>query len=332
MKQIKHFSFVFLLWSLTSLSFAQCVGKMINPITDICWSCLLPLSIGPVHVNSSGLADTTNPSGPLCACPRPPSPVPIPGIPIGFWEPVRLIDVTRTPYCMVSLGGIKLNEGRTQGTHGLNPDAKAGQESSFYHVHWYVYPVIYWLELLMDFLCLEKTEFDIAYLTELDPLWSDDEISFILNPEAVLFANPLAQVSCAADCVAASSGLPLDSLFWCGGCQGSLYPFTGTVPNHSGGVQASLLLSERMIAKLHRSLLLWGTSGKEGLCQKYVAPIIKKSQYKLQMTFPVSATNKTLGCHPLGRTSVFLESGREFPIKGEDFAYLLFRKRNCCIF
>jgi conjugal transfer pilus assembly protein TraU len=74
----------------------------------------------------------------------------------------------------------------------------------------------------------------------------------------VLFANPLAQISCAADCAAASAGLPLDSLFWCGGCQGSLYPFTGTVANHSGGVQASLLLSERMIAKLHRSLCSCG--------------------------------------------------------------------------
>jgi conjugal transfer pilus assembly protein TraU len=138
---MKYTLFAFLLWGFASIAFAGCVGKMINPITDVCWSCLLPLSIGPVHVNSSGLADTPNPSGPLCACPRPPSPVPIPGIPIGFWEPVRLIDVTRTPYCMVSLGGIKLGDSRVQGTHGLTTDAKAGQESSFYHVHWYVYPL-----------------------------------------------------------------------------------------------------------------------------------------------------------------------------------------------
>ncbi len=310
---------------------AKCVGKMINPITDVCWSCLFPLTIGPVKVNNSGdLVDTSNPRGPLCLCPKPPSPVPIPGIPIGFWEPVRLIDITRTPYCMVSLGGISIAHSMTQGTHGVT-DAKAGQENSFYHVHWYIYPLIYWLELLVDFLCLEKAQFDVAYLTELDPLWNDDEMSLILNPEVVLFANPLAQASCAADCAAASVGLPLDALFWCGGCQGSLYPFTGTVDAHAGGVQASLLLSERMIAKLHRSLLLWGTSGEEGLCQRYLMPVIKKSQYKLQMTFPVPATQKALGCHPLGRTSVFLESGREFPINGEDFSYLLWRKRSCCL-
>ena len=49
------------------------------------------------------------------------------------------------------------------------------------------YPLIYWLELLMDFVCLEKGAFDVAYMTELDPLWNDDELSFILNPEAGLF-------------------------------------------------------------------------------------------------------------------------------------------------
>ncbi|KJV54125.1 conjugal DNA transfer TraU domain protein [Orientia tsutsugamushi str. Kato PP] len=31
--------------------------------------------------------------------------MPIPGIPVGFWEPVRLVDVTKSQMCMVSLGG-----------------------------------------------------------------------------------------------------------------------------------------------------------------------------------------------------------------------------------
>ena len=103
-------------------------------------------------------------------------------------------------------------------------------KQSFYQVHWYVYPVIYWLELLVDFLCLEQQSFDVAYMTELDPLWNADELSFILNPEAALFGNPIAQAACAADCAATSAGFPMDMLFWCGGCQGSLYPFTGN--NH----------------------------------------------------------------------------------------------------
>ena len=33
----------------------------------------------------------------------------------------------------------------------------------------------------------------------------------------------------------------------------------------------------------------------------------------------------------IGQTEVLWQSGKEFPIKGEDFAYLLWRKRDCCL-
>lgn len=307
-----------------------CPGRFVNPISDICWSCLFPITIGPVKVNAGGREDTPNPNQILCLCPRPPLPVPVPGIPVGFWEPVRLVDVTRKPFCMVNMGGLQLGSSIHQhGLHGARGEARA--KNSFYQVHWYIYPVIYWLELMVDFLCLEQQSFDVAYITELDPLWNEDELSFILNPEALLFGNPIAQAACAADCGAASIGFPMDALFWCGGCQGSLYPFTGNNPAHVGGVQASLLLTQRMMAKLHRELLLWGTSGSEALCQKYPMPLIKKTQYKTQMTYPRPTTRGPMACNPLGRTEAIWGVGREFPYKGEDFGYLIFRKRQCCV-
>ena len=37
--------------------------------------------------------------------------------------------------------------------------------------------------------------FDLVYLTEVDPLWADDELTAILNPEAVLFANAPAKAA-----------------------------------------------------------------------------------------------------------------------------------------
>lgn len=317
--------FILISWERTQ----ACPGRFVNPLTDICWSCLFPISIGPVKVNTGGREDTPNPAQIPCLCPRPPIPVPVPGIPIGFWEPVRLVDVTRIPFCMVSMGGLKLgNSLRHYGTHGARGTSRT--KHSFYQIHWYVYPVIYWLELLVDFVCLEQQSFDVAYLTEFDPLWNDDELSFILNAEAVVFANPIAQAACAADCAAASSGFPNNALFWCGGCQGSLYPFTGNNPAHMGGVQASLLMTQRLMAKLHREMLLWGTSGREGLCQKYPMPVIKKTQYKSQMTYPRPTTRGPMACNPLGRTEVVWGSGREFPYSGEDFGYLIWRKRSCC--
>ncbi len=309
----------------------SCSGRFVNPITDICWSCLFPISIGPIKVSGGGRDDTPNPGQIPCFCQRPPIPFPVPGIPVGFWEPARLVDVTRVPFCMVSMGGLKMgNSFVNYGVHGANGEQRT--QNSFYQVHWYVYPVIYWLELIVDFLCLEQQSFDVAYITELDPLWNADELSFILNPEAVLFGNPIAQAACAVDCALATAGFPNNLLFWCGGCQGSLYPFTGNNSAHNGGVQASLLMVQRMMAKLHRELLLWGTSGTTNaeICQKYPLPIIKKTQYKTQMTYPRPTTRGPMACNPLGRTDVIWGSGREFPYKGEDFGYLIWRKRNCC--
>jgi conjugal transfer pilus assembly protein TraU len=313
--------------------FGNCPGKFVNPITDICWSCIFPITVGPIKVNIGGREDTPNPSSPICLCPKPPIPV-LPGISIGFWEPVRLVDVTRKPFCMVGLGGLSLQDSvKNHGCHTGSHDYRRGSKKSFYQVHWYIYPLIYWLELLTDFLCIEQASFDVGYITEFDPFWNDDETSFVLNPESVLFGNIIAQAACSADCLAATAKFPLDEMFWCGGCQGSIYPFTGTVPNHVGGVQASLLLVERFTAKLHRELLAWRTSGKDTkvLCNKQPAPFIKKSQYKIQMTYPIPGTRGNNACIPMGRSEVIFGSGREFPMKGEDFGYLIWRKRNCCL-
>ena len=81
--------------------------------------------------------------------------------------------------------------------------------------------------MVTDFPCLERGSFDLAYLTEVDPLWNDDELTLILNPEAVLFANPVAVAACAADCVAATAGFGIAEMFWCAGCQGGLYLLDG---------------------------------------------------------------------------------------------------------
>lgn len=304
-----------------------CSGRVVNPMTDICWKCIFPIKIAGVTVVKGG-ADPGGVKDPICLCNRPPIPFPVPGIPISFWEPARLVDVTRTPYCLVNLGGTQISSAGIKDRGHVSNTERAGHKESFYHIHWYVYPILYWLEILTDFLCLESTSIDIAYMTEFDPFWNNDEKSGILNPEAILFGNPLAQAACIADCFAASAKLPLDPLFWCNGCQGSLYPFTGTVRDHTGGVQASLLLTGRFMAKLHREGLLRGYFGIKGLCDKYPMPIIRKSQYRTQMTYPIPQTDK---CQPLGATEVLWQARREFPYKGEDFGYLIWRKRDCCL-
>jgi conjugal transfer pilus assembly protein TraU len=310
-----------------ALAAPSCHGKFMNPITDICWSCAFPMSIGSASLIVQGQEDIANPSSPVCFCDNPPRV----GLSIGYWEPVRLVDVTRQPFCMVALGGISFDPG-VDAPRGAQVSHDSKTSTSFYQVHWYMNPILTYLEVLLDFPCLEQGSLDLAYLTEVDPLWADDELTAILNPEAVLFANPAAKAACAADCVAATSGFPIPNLFWCAGCQGSIYPMDGHVTTHIGAVQASTLLVQRMAAKMHRQFLTWSGAGQAGMCGYYMQPIMDKTQYKMQMVYPIPNTQKEDGrcCQPFGRTTAIWGAGKEFPVEGEDFAYQIFRKRNCC--
>ena len=84
-------------------SIATCTGKFPNPITDICWSCILPITIGRATIaNFGGQEDNGgNPSNPICTCVVNPTI----GLSIGFWEPARHVEVVRKPFCLPSLGG-----------------------------------------------------------------------------------------------------------------------------------------------------------------------------------------------------------------------------------
>ena len=46
----------------------NCHGKFMNPITDICWSCMFPLTLGSASLVSDGQSDIDNPSSPVCFC------------------------------------------------------------------------------------------------------------------------------------------------------------------------------------------------------------------------------------------------------------------------
>nr|ELQ7394638.1 conjugal transfer pilus assembly protein TraU [Escherichia coli] len=225
---------------------SACEGRFVNPITDICWSCIFPLSLGSIKVSQGKVPDTANPSMPIQICPAPPPLFRRIGLAIGYWEPMALTDVTRSPGCMVNLGFSLPAFGKTaQGTAKKDEKQVNG---AFYHVHWYKYPLTYWLNIITSLGCLEGGDLDIAYLSEIDPTWTDSSLTTILNPEAVIFANPIAQGACAADAIASAFNMPLDVLFWCAGSQGSMYPFNGWVSNRKqmAGFESAYVALSRM--------------------------------------------------------------------------------------
>ncbi|WP_305840038.1 conjugal transfer pilus assembly protein TraU [Photobacterium leiognathi] len=321
------------LWALSptvTAKSAACTGTFINPITDICWHCLFPLTLGKVPLVTSKLPDTANPSMPLSFCPKPPPVFMQVGLNIGYWEPYALTDVTRVPYCMVNMG-LQMGTAKSQQIGGQATAKKQGDASNgaFYQVHWYKYPLIYWLQILQSAACMATDNFDVAYLSELDPFWDDDELAFVLNPEAVLFGNPVAQLPCIVESVKTSTGksLPMDALFWCLGSQGSAYPLTGTTGYRDTPMQAAVLMTERMNYKLHRQGIVWESTGKDGaICYQHPMPILPKSRYRYQLT---RVKGKADTAYPYGTTTALWESGYDNPVKGDNFGFMNFRKRNC---
>lgn len=304
-----------------------CKGHFVNPITDIDWNGLFPLTIGNADIASGDAPDTSNPSNPVCLCP-----MPIGyriGLAIGYWEPFAMADITRKPYCLVNMGGIDLHIGKGGDLGGEQYHNEEGS-GAFYWVHWYKYPLIYWLNIITSLACLEKTDFDIAYLTELDPTWNDDALALVLNPDAILFGNPVAQLSCAADAAKTAAGSsPINALFWCMGSQGSTYPLTGNVSMVTSRVQAATLLAERMDFKMHREALVWDSAGQNApaVCRQYPTPIMPKNRYRYEM---VNVETDADHVYPFGHTVIPWQEGKDQVGQGGNFGFLIWRKRNCC--
>ncbi len=139
MKTLTLFLSALMLWgySLSAAADPSCEGRFVNPITDVCWRCIFPLSLGSVQVGKGDLPDTSNPGSPLQLCPAPPPLFVRPGLAIGYWEPMAMTDVSRSPGCMVNLGGFSINLGKT----GMGTARKDDKQvnGAFYHVHWYKY-------------------------------------------------------------------------------------------------------------------------------------------------------------------------------------------------
>lgn len=332
----------------TSSNKLICQGKFTNPITDICWSCMFPIRLGgKVVLNHNKQEDNdSSPDDWFCSCKSPPRS----GVVVSFWEPTHLVEVTRTPFCMVSLGGIMLKKPKIDaagtvsatndtswlkklfgGSHERGRPEDAAMHNAFYQVHWYRNPIIFIMETLLDNDCIEPGKLDIGWMTELDPTWKYPSLAVFQAPDSALFANVVAQAACAADCVKAANGFPFSKLYWCAGCHGTIYPLSGWMGGHFSEVQASKLMVARMQAKMHRDLVAWRSSGKDSICGYKLNPVMDKQNYKMAMTYPVPA-RKFQGrcCDPIGRSTLIRDTGKAFPYKGNQFAYQLFRKRDCC--
>lgn len=304
--------------SLIPVAHAECKTSFLNPVTDIGWSCIFPMRIAGVQI-VGGEENHSPTSSPVCVCKG--GAVPTIGLRTSFWEPKRIIDTVSDPYCMMPLGTTLTTPKPGTLAGGLNENN--GSKRAFQQSHYYIFPAWKILNMFYDIPCLDDEGYDVAMMTEILPQWNNDILSLIVNPEALLFANPISTITCSADSVAASFGMPLNALFWCMGSWGNAYPLSGSITS-TDYVEANAGIAARTIYMMGRLGLLWNTSS-DG-CYRELAPIWRKDRFKLQMMRPARSTT----CLPIGREGLLWTGGKHDPRK-DNFMWMMFEKKDCCV-
>lgn len=322
-----------LLWASTpDTAQAVCTNNgMMNPVSDVCWECIFPIKIGDTAIYGGPAEnDTTeSESSTTCVCPAPyPKTVRF-GVTLSLFEPARFVEVVKDPYCFPGIGSSTQNtDGRTYFLGGGSTRSVGNNlaldSSSFYQAHYWIFPLWSMLEMMIDYACSEHSGFDIGYITEVDPLWQSDALAMLINPEALLFSNPIAQMACAIDSISSNLGMSFSPLFWCMGSQGSAYPLTGHV-NDENYIQASFSIAGRMVYKLSREMLICDPA--VWYCACVPMPIWIKHHYRFHLAKPV----RDFWCHPIGRSGMLWAWAKNPPVGGDNYIWMVFRRRICCM-
>jgi conjugal transfer pilus assembly protein TraU len=306
-------------------SFGIIMGRAIASLHQV-----FPIKIGGLQITPSfGNEDFTEGSSfPICYCGW------RVGLKIQFWEPLAIGEATMLPMCFPTFG-VQLpfpgvvgtsNIGQQETSTGATSDVQMDLNS--YQAHYIKYPLFMILNIFTDLTCIELSGFDIGYFTEIDPTWQNDMWATLLFPESYLVSNFLAQLACIPDAVTAQFGKPLDPLFWCMGSWGSVYPVSQNT-SHTTNVTASAATIAKLIMKLHREGLLWGTYGSgQGVCKKLPMPIWRKSQYNMFPLWPKMRAKR----QPIGRSDLIWGYGLDIPgVNHHVWAYAIYSKRFCCL-
>lgn len=316
-----------------------CRATFINPITDIRWEGIFPIELAGVEVK--GIGDVyddpaseglqTNPDeldSIVCFCKEGNNWRF--GLTVSYWEPARVVETTKIPWCFPTLG-MEMSSGKpgknlknaASSTYG-----KGYTSYSSFNVHYYFFNALDVLDLFVDLPCGLHEGFDIAYLSEVDPLWNNDVLSYVLNPEAILFGNPVAQLACSADSARALADYPIDSLFWCVGSWGSAYPLAGS-SSSPNIIRGSAEIAARAIYRQARMGLLWDPG--VDVCYAQLTPVWIKSHYKMHLLKPKKGPFVVIG-----RSQLLWEANKN-PAFGtredspDNFSWMVFRRVKCCL-
>lgn len=286
-------------------------------ITDICWDCLFPLRMAGITLASGdGRMPSKAYKKPFCVC-FDGNNVPEVGFSASMWEPAYVIEHQRTPGCMSALNGTKINafDKIFRGTHDSGD--YDSRDPTFTHYHYFSFPLLAMLDLFTSKACNPDgyVDIDLLFFSEIDPTWNLDELAFFTTPESALVANPVAITACTIDAISSTARKPIESMFWCAGSWGAMYPLTGNVTGGGGIIRNSSLQKARVLNLLHRRGVARDTVGQEAMCYPPIRVTLPKNNYKFTTFFPVPETKRA---HVFGEYTLMWNKPWKIPSLGND--------------
>ncbi len=329
-------------------------------ITKICWDCILPIVLFNAPIGGGSRPEAANHSL-MCSCELGSTGIHNPGFSAGLRSVGRIMEVVRNPHCSPFLGGVKFLKTSLLRGNPRKPQIDTGENKIFMNVNSWSFPLLYMIEALLDKNCTgDATTVNLVGLSSFSPTWSADELSFHINPEASIFANPEmlffgiadgAMINASPDTWGNSA--ERDTWFWAiGSWSSSIYPLTGNVPHASSPPRETALVVSKSLALSHRVGQSRKTMGSDNMCSGgSIYPMMPKSQYKISQIYPFAQASKNAQpptgalsglappgmnftnsscCTQLGETPLKWNEWRNMP-GFEDYLYVIFRWTDCCI-
>lgn len=284
-----------------------CEGKFFNPLTDTDWNTMFPITMmgAPMGTGTNAVNPLMAMMPPVCVCPTIFG-FPFVGVGVTYWQPNYVAEVERRPGCLSSMGGINILPGYSMlASEQTRNHHERGKATNRMQVHFYSYPLFEMMNMMSSSMCKSVSGFNLAYVTEIDPLWQDDTWSAIWSPESALMTNPLFTAACAVDGVAASTGYPLDAMFWCQGTWGAVYPMSGNSQHSGDPFTLNNSILGKFMARSHRMGLQFQTIGPTAMCFSHPNPIWVKSQYRYNQVAPVPRRGRAVSTGDYGKLYQF---------------------------
>jgi conjugal transfer pilus assembly protein TraU len=320
-RQFSTFMFTLLFACSNTFAAISCNGRVFNPVTDMNWNNGLPVVAGGQNLGKSGPNNPALHSMPaVCTC----------GIKIGvgvtYWEPSYVAEIARSAGCLSTMGGTAAF-GNTMANMNASKAKGHGNDKQRMQVHWYKYPVAAMMDVLKNLGgCISLPDFQLAYMSEVDPDWNAGPNSILSQAEALLFSNPIAIMACLPEVGTALFNMSLDVLFWCSGSQGTVYPMTGDSTSHTTNQKGNIQVLAKYVARTFKTGGIFASIGPWAQCSSVYSPVWLKSQFRIDPIYPIHVNRTIVFGKPEAAFSV---PSINTPTQTES-AYMIWQAKQCC--